>query len=101
YHSRYTDDVELFEKLEVNFLDVLVEKINLMVRHQTSEMRQCSGGHRTLLVPGIEGQGVVKAPIGGLEFRIDKTNLQSLHDESCLVPFEFFKSVAAVFLSIP
>src|SRR4030095_9394998 len=99
YHSRYTDDVEPFEELEVNFFDVFVEKINLMVRHQTSEMRECSGSHRTLLIPGIERQGIVEAPIGGLEFRIDETNLQSLHDESCLLNFGFFKSVGLVIRS--
>ena len=93
YHSRHTDDIEPFEELEVNFLDVFVEKVNLMVGHQTSEMRQCTRGHRTFLVTGIEWQGIVKAPIRGLKFRIDKTNFQSLHDESTFWKFGFFKSV--------
>ena len=93
YHSRHTDDIEPFEELEVNFFDVFVEEINLMVGHQTSEMRQCSRGHRTFLVTGIEWQGIVEAPIRGLEFRIDETNLQSLHGESTFLKFGFFKSV--------
>src|SRR5262249_10301064 len=91
YHSRYADDVELFEKLEINLLDVFVEQINLMVRHQTSEMRQRARGHCTLLVSGIERQGIVEAPIRGFEFRIDETNLQSLHRESYFLNFDFFK----------
>ena len=81
YHSRYTDNIKPFEELEVDFLDVFVEKTNLMVRHQTGEMRKCSRGHRTLLVPGIEWQRIVEAPIRGLKLRIDETNFQSLHGE--------------------
>src|SRR5262245_39158739 len=57
-------------------------------------MRQRSRGHCTLLVSGIERQGIIEAPIRGFEFRIDETNLQSLHRESYFLNFEFFKSLA-------
>ena len=73
-HSRDAHDVKIAEGVPVNFFDVLVEQIHVVVSTEARDGRERTRYHRASLVTWVEGKGEVETPIRWLESRVDQAD---------------------------